>query len=190
MRQVEVRRWTRQEYERMAETGILVPDERVELLDGEIIRMTPQGARHARAICAAEDALRRVFQVGFHIRVQLPLALEPFSEPEPDLSVVPGSWRDYEKSHPGSPVLIVEVADTTLAFDRGNKGSLYARAAVPDYWIVNLLELRIEVYRVPAARSEARYGWAYDSMEYFRGGERISPLILPAATVSVADLLA
>jgi Uma2 family endonuclease len=174
----------------MAETGILAPDERVELLDGEIVRMTPQGARHARAIRAAEEALRMIFWDRYDVRVQLPLALESFSEPEPDLSVVSGSWRDYDTSHPASAVLIVEVADTTLAFDRGDKASLYARAGVPDYWIVNLLEHRIEVYREPVARNEARYGWAYNSVIHFRPGQRISPLILPAAAISADDLLA
>ena len=190
MREVEVRRWTRHEYERMAETGILAPDERVELLDGEILRVTPQGARHARAIRAAEEALRSAFQRGYDVRVQLPLALHLFSEPGPDLSVVPGSWRDYDTDHPESPVLVVEVADATLAFDRDDKASLYARAGVPDYWIVNLADRRLEVYRDPAPEAAARHGWAYQSVQHFHPGERVSPVALPETRVSLDDLLA
>ena len=75
----------------------------------------------------------------------MPLALDALSEPEPDVSVVPGSWRDYDTDHPQSPVLVVEVADATLAFDRDDKASLYARAGVADYWIVNLPDRRLEL---------------------------------------------
>ena len=190
MRQVEVRRWTRHEYERMGETGILAPDERVELLDGEIVRVTPQGRRHARAIRAAEEALRAVFRQGYDVQVQLPLALDALSEPEPDVSVVPGSWRDYDTEHPESPVLVVEVADATLAFDRDEKASLYVRAGVADYWIVNLPARRLEVYRDPAPEPAARHGWAYQSVQLFSPGEQVSPAALPEAFVSVDDLLA
>jgi Uma2 family endonuclease len=189
MREIEVRRWTRREYERMAETGILGPGERVELLDGEVVRVTPQGGPHARAIRAAEEALRAVFHPGHDVRVQLPLALGSFSLPEPDLSVVPGSWRDYRLDHPGSAVLVVEVAGTTLALDR-MKGGLYAEAGVPDYWIVDLTDRRLEVCRDPRPRPDARYGWEYASVQILGPGERVAPLAAGGAAVTVDDLLA
>jgi Uma2 family endonuclease len=188
MREVEVRRWTRDEYERMGETGIIGPEERVELVDGEIVRMTPQGGRHARAIQAAGEALRKVLRGAFDIRVQLPLALDPCSEPEPDISVVRGNWRDYT-SHPESAVLVVEVADTTLGYDRRVKASLYARAGVPEYWIVNLSDNRIEVFCDPAPSETARHGWSYRTERRFGSGQHLSPAMFPAAAIAVDDLL-
>jgi Uma2 family endonuclease len=172
----------------MGETGILAPDERVELLDGAIVRITPQGRRHARAIRAAEEALRAVFRQGYDVQVQLLLALDPSSEPEPDVSAVPGFWKDY-KDHPRSPVLVVEVAGSTLAFDRDEKGSLYARAGVPDYCLINLTDGRVEVYRDPVPLISARYGWAYRSIQHFHKGDKVSPVVSPEAVVSVDDLL-
>jgi Uma2 family endonuclease len=110
------------------------------------------------------------------------LALDPSSEPEPDLSVVVGSWKDYRETHPSSAVLVVEVADTSLEYDRDRKGSLYARARIADYWIINLPEQCVEVYRDPEQG-------IYRSRRRFMPGEKISPLAAPDATINVADLL-
>jgi Uma2 family endonuclease len=184
-----VRRWTRQEYDRMVEAGVFPPGERVELIDGEVLAMTPQGSAHATALLLAEDALRKAFDAGTHVRVQLPLALDPSSEPEPDVTVVRGSPRDYRDAHPSAALLVVEVADTTLPYDREQKGSLYARAAVADYWIVNLVDRVLEVYRDPGPLSQSRYGWGYRTVEHYSAGESVSPLASPHARVPVADLL-
>jgi Uma2 family endonuclease len=189
MSTVLVRRWTRQEYERMAEAGVLRPGERVELIDGEVLAMTPQGSVHATALLLAEEALRSAFGETTHVRVQMPLVLDSSSEPEPDVTVVRGSLRDYRDAHPTSALLVVEVADTTLPYDREQKGSLYARAGVPEYWIVNLLDRRVEVYRDPTSMPQARYGWSYRSVLHFASGDHISPLSAPQARVAVADLL-
>ncbi|MCI0636706.1 MAG: Uma2 family endonuclease, partial [Actinobacteria bacterium] len=143
------RRWTRDEYYRMAETGILRPDDRVELIDGEILTKSPQRSVDATAVLLSQEALHAAFGAGFDVRPQLPLALGEASEPEPDLAVVPGVPRDYRESHPTTALLVVEVAETSLAFDRGGKQALYARAGIPEYWIVDLVEGTLEVFRSP-----------------------------------------
>jgi Uma2 family endonuclease len=129
---VQLRRWSRAEYDRMIDAGVLTTEDHVELIDGEIVTMTPQKSRHATAVWLAQIAIGRAFGEPFGVRTQLPLALDPGSEPEPDIAVVTGSPRDYSDEHPSTAVLIVEVADASLAFDRTVKASLYARAGIPD----------------------------------------------------------
>ena len=137
---VQTRRWTRDEYDRMIATGIFHPEERLELLEGEIVHMTPQGSGHATAVRLVEDALRNLFNVGFDVRVQMPLALGTDSEPEPDVAVVVGPPRDYRDEHPRVAILVVEVADSTLSLDRERKAALYARAGIQEYWLLNLTD--------------------------------------------------
>jgi Uma2 family endonuclease len=119
----------------------------------------------------------------------MPLALDPMSRPEPDIAVVPGGPRDYRKAHPKTALLLVEVADTTLAYDREWKGSLYARGGIRELWIVNLLDRVLEVYREPVSSSTAKHGWAYRSVSKLGPGETAKPLAAPGASVAVADLL-
>jgi Uma2 family endonuclease len=149
----------------------------------------PQGSRHAVAIELALRALQRAFGPAWRVRVQLPVALEAESEPEPDLSVVAGDPRDSSLSHPARPVLIVEVAETSLTFDREHKGSLYARAGVMDYWIVNLVDGELEVYRDPVAAPLAPFGWQYGPRQALIATGTIAALAVPSAGISVADLL-
>jgi Uma2 family endonuclease len=184
-----LRRWTRVEYERLVECGFFRPGDRVELIAGHLIVAEPQNSPHATAVGLAEDALREVFGAGWVIRGQAPIALDDESEPEPDIAVVPGTRRDYREGHPRRPVLAVEVAESSLESDRGVKGSLYARAGIADYWIVNLTGHRVEVYRDPQPDPRARYGWAYRSVEHHGRAAAISPLARPGARVAVADLL-
>jgi Uma2 family endonuclease len=186
---IEIRRWSREEYEKMIDAGVFPPGTRAELIDGEILNMTPQKWKHAAAIRAAEEALRSTFMTGYDVRVQLPLALDPSSEPEPDLSVVPGSWRDYRECHPASASLVIEVADSTLEYDRDRKGSIYARAAVAEYWIVNLPERRIEVYREPVPSGEAPYGWRFRLVQHYGAGQYLSALAAPDRPIAVDALL-
>ncbi len=173
----------------MTEAGVLTPEDRVELIDGEILTVTPQSSAHATGVSLVHDALRVALGHDVHIRVQLPLALGADSEPEPDVAVVAGSIRDYREAHPHSALLVIEVADTTLAYDRDVKGSVYARAAVPEYWIVNLAASLVEVYRDPAVTLQARFGWHYASSNRFRRGDSIQALSVPGGPVSVTDLL-
>lgn len=142
-------RFSRVQYERMVEAGVFDPNDRLELLDGEIIDMSPQKSRHATAVTLVGDALRRVFATGATVRVQLPFCLDDRSEPEPDVAIVPGYPRDYRDVHPSRAMLIVEVSDTTLTYDCGSKLAAYARAGVPEYWVLDLAGEVLKIFRKP-----------------------------------------
>ena len=186
---VELRRWTRVEYERMIDAGVFEADERAELIGGEIVVMTPQKSLHATGVRLAQDTLSAAFGVGHDVRAQLPLALDPDSEPEPDVAVVSGSPRDYRYAHPTTALLVVEVSDTTLGLDRERKSGLYARAGIAEYWIVNLVDGILEVHRDPDSAPEAQCGWAYRTVQPLRAVDTVSPLAAPAARIRVGDLL-
>jgi Uma2 family endonuclease len=183
------KRWSRLEYERLIDLGAFRPGDHVELVGGSLMVCEPQGSPHMTAIRMAEEALRRVFGAGWEVRTQAPVALDDESEPEPDVVVVPGSFRDYRHAHPARPALLVEVAGASLDSDREHKGSLYARAHVPEYWIVNLVDDRLDVHRDPVADSTAPFGWRYASIAHLGARDRISPLAAPRAEIAVADLL-
>lgn len=186
---IRTRKWTRLEYERLAEAEILGPEDRIELLGGEMVVKEPQYSPHATAIQLVAHALRRVFTDGWDARAQLPVALDEESEPEPDVSVVPGDPRDYRDAHPEHPVLVVEVSLSRVAFDREHKGSLYARAGIADFWIVNIPDRRLEIYREPVTDSAAPFGWRYGRAVALGPDERVSPLAAPVAEIAVSDLL-
>src|SRR5262245_24342393 len=135
---VRTRKWTRVEYDRLVEAEILGPEDRIELLGGQLIVKEPQYSPHATAIQLVQRTLQSVFGPGWSVRPQMPIALDDESEPEPDVAVVRGDPRDYRDAHPARPVLVVEVAQSRLRFDRQHKGGLYARAGLPEYWIVNI----------------------------------------------------
>ncbi len=168
---------------------MLQEDEPIELIAGQLIVAEPKGSPHATAVSLTADALRAAFGPGWVVREQDPVALDDESEPEPDVVVVPGARRDYRAEHPSRPALVVEVTESSLAFDRRDKGSLYARAGVEDYWIVNPQRRVLEVYRQPALASSAHYGGKYRSVRLLKAGATVSPLVAPAATIAVADLL-
>jgi len=183
------RLFTREEFQRAGEAGLFRPDERLELIAGEVVRkMTLQQSRHASGVYLVQEALRRVFGPGFLVRVQLPLALLEDSEPEPDVAVVAGEPRAFVSAHPTSALLVVEVSDTTLAFDRATKGGLYARAQVQEYWIVNLRDQVLEVHREPAPMAEQPVGHQYRSVVRLTDADEITPLAA-SASIPVADLL-
>jgi Uma2 family endonuclease len=186
---VRTRRWTRIEYDRLIEKGVFQPGERLELLAGELVVREPQGTPHTTGIRLVAQALRAAFGQGWIVEAQLPVALDDDSEPEPDVSVTAGTPRDYLASHPERPVLVVEVAESSLALDRGRKGSLYARARLPEYWIVNLNDRVLEVYREPGPDASAAFGWAYRSLERLGVRDHVAPLAAPAARIAVVDLL-
>jgi Uma2 family endonuclease len=182
------RRWSRIEYERLVDLGVFKPGERLELLDGALVVREPQGAPHMTGIRMAQEALRAAFGPGWEVRTQAPIALDDDSEPEPDVAVVPGSHLDYRHAHPTRPVLLVEVADSSLAVDR-SKGSLYARAGVPDVWIINLVDDVLEVYRRPSRDRLSRLGWAYADVQTLVRAEFVSPLAASTARIAVTNLL-
>ena len=183
------KRWTRLEYERLIDLGAFGPEERLELLGGQLVVREPQGRPHATGIRLVAAALRAAFGPGWTIEAQLPVALDEESEPEPDIAVVRGGPRDYVATHPTRPDLVVEVALGSLALDRKEKASLYARAGVADYWIVNLVDNVVEVYRDPAADPSAAYGWRYTSVATLRRDDSVTPLALPDSAIPVLDLM-
>jgi Uma2 family endonuclease len=187
---VRTRRWTRIEYDRLIDAGFFRPGDPVELLGGQMVVAEPQGSRHFAALRATQEALRAAFGDGWEIRGQGPIALDDESEPEPDLAVVPGTFRDYWAAHPSSPSLVIEISETSLALDRAHKGSLYARAGLVDYWIVNLPERRLEVYRDPEPDATAPFGWRYRSITILEPGASLSPLARPDRRILVSDLFA
>jgi Uma2 family endonuclease len=183
-----LRRWRRVEYERLVDLGAFEGDP-VELIGGQLIVAEPKGSAHATAVDMAWDALSSAVPAGWIVRGQNPLALDDESAPESDIAVVRGARADYRHTHPARPALIIEVAESSLAFDRVEKGSLYARAGIVDYWIVNLVDRVLEVYRDPGADLTAPYGWRYSSVERFTPPSAVAPLGVPAAPIPVAALL-
>jgi Uma2 family endonuclease len=178
------RRWTRDEYHRAAELGLFGPEERLELLDGEILKKMTQNEPHIYAVRRATRLLDAVFNPAGHARSQAPIVLDDRSEPEPDVAIVVGGDQDYLARRPtaSDALLVVEVADTTLRFDRKRKGPAYARAGVREYWIVNLQERQLEVYRDP---SRSRYRMVL----VHAAGESVTPLAASHGAIRVADLL-
>jgi Uma2 family endonuclease len=182
------RRWKRVEYDRLVELGLFT-GERLELLDGVLSVREPQGSRHAAAIRRVVEALRRALGDTWQIDSQLPIALDDESEPEPDVSVVARDPTRYRDAHPSRPVLVVEIADSSYRIDRHFKLSLYARAALPEYWIIDVPHETVEAHRAPTASSDAPLGWRYARTEILTRSDTIRALCAPRAPLSVADLL-
>lgn len=170
------------EYHRMIDAGILEEDERVELLEGVIATMSPQNDPHSFALEELTSILVPQVQGRFRVRIQSPVTLGDRSEPEPDAVIVPPrSVRG--RGHPTSALLVVEIGDTSLSKDRVVKGRVYARGGVPEYWIVNVLERCIEVYRDPDAAAGA-----YRTSLRVAAGEEARPILVPGVVVPVATL--
>jgi len=163
----------------MVEAG-LFRDERVELLRGLLVEMSPQDPRHSAPIDRLTELLVLALAPRARVRVQLPVALSEDSEPEPDLAVVAAG--DYDTEHPTHALLVIEVAGSSLRKDRGLKASLYAEAGVPEYWIVDLAGGLVEVYTDIV-------GGVYARMTPFRPGESIRLVAFPDTVVAVSDIL-
>lgn len=182
--------WTREEVMHAIDAGLFRPGQRLELIWGEVFeKASPQKSPHATGALKAERALRTAFPSNAHVRSQLPLALSDFNEPEPDVAVVPGQIEDYVDEHPTSALLVVEVADSTLPFDRGTKASLYARSGIPEYWILDLQDRVLEVHRDPAPMVHPTLGHHYRSITRHAAEERVCPLARSEHEIRVGDLL-
>jgi Uma2 family endonuclease len=179
-------RWSRKEYYRLFESGFFI-GRRVELVFGEIVEMPPMKNEHAIALGLADDAVRRAFGTGHWVRIQMPLHLGKTSAPEPDLAVVGGGPRDYP-DHPDRALLVIEVSDASLAYDRGRKAALYAHGGIEDYWIINLLKRTLEVRRSPHRARPARRS-RYAALTTLDSSDRLAPLAAPSYPIAVADLL-
>lgn len=152
----DVRSWTVEEYHRLAQLGILAPEERVELIEGQIVPMSPKGPLHSATTQCAADYLR-VLLAQAAVRIQEPIQLGT-SEPEPDIAVVRTHPRQYADRHPNAEdvFLVVEVADSSLQYDREQKARIYARAGLADYWIIDVQERRVFVLREPGPAGYGR----------------------------------
>ena len=178
------RRFTVAEYYAMADAGILAPDERVELLDGDVIVMPPIGNWHASNV----DLFTNTFPAQLHgravVRVQNPVRLDDSSEPEPDVMLL--RWRDdfYRNGHPGPADvwLLIEVSDTSVDYDRSVKLAAYAAAGIPEAWIVNRPDRRIEFYADPV-------GDEYATVRYYGPGESIAPQAFPDVVLQVDQII-
>jgi len=173
-----------QEYYRMAETGILRPDARVELFNGRIIDMSPIGPFHGGLVKCLIRIYTRLAQGRWQVAAQDPLRLDDHSEPEPDFMLLRPSPDDYKGRHPrpDDVFLLIEVSDTTLDYDREEKIPAYARAGIAEVWIVNLNNVSVEVYRDP-------HFTGYGSKTVLAAGDQVAPQAYPDAVVNVAELL-
>jgi Uma2 family endonuclease len=176
--------FTVDEYYRMAEAGILAPGERVELIDGEIIQMSPIGTRHAGCVNRATRLFTSAFGQRVVVSVQNPLRLNNYTEPEPDLVLLKPLLDEYSSKKPFAQdvLLVVEVADSTLAYDRNVKLPRYADAGVPEVWIEDLTNDVLLVFRNPVAGS-------YATSFTLHRGERVEVVALPGFLFEIQDLL-
>jgi Uma2 family endonuclease len=177
-------RFTVEDYYRMAETGVLRPDTRVELLDGKIIDMSPIGPFHGGITKFLNGFFTAAAKGRWIVAVQDPVRLDKHSEPQPDLLLLKPRADFYRKRHPQpeDAFVLIEVSDTTLETDRDEKLPAYGRAGISEVWIVNLVELTVELYREPTFTG-------YGSKIILRAGDKAAPLVFPDAAVDVAELL-
>ena len=178
------RRFTIHDYHRMADAGVLTPDDRVELLDGEIVEMSPIGSRHAGIVDRLNMLLVR--RLGHHVivRVQNPIVLDDYSEPQPDLTLLRARPDYYVGAHPRPTdvLLAIEVMDASASYDRTLKLPLYARKHVRELWLVDLPAAAVDVYRRPASAG-------YREHQRLMRGRRIAPLAFPRVHFRVTEIL-
>jgi Uma2 family endonuclease len=176
--------WTVEDYHRMIQAGILTADDRVELLDGQIVEMVPQEPPHASNTSSFGNNLVILFSGKAWIRTQLPISIAPNSEPEPDIAVVRIDDRCYRDRHPTPEdvFLVIEIADSTLYRDRNRKAKIYASAGIGEYWIVNVNARQVIVLREPQ-------GDMYQSEQIFAASDRISAVAFPEIDIELQHLL-
>jgi Uma2 family endonuclease len=176
------RLWTVEEYHRMIEAGILTRDDKVELLDGQIIQMSPQRPPHAGTTQRASDYLKAILIGNAHVRTQLPITLLT-SEPEPDIAVVTIDPSGYGDHHPNSTeiLLLIEVAYSTLNIDSEAKALIYAKANIADYWILDVVERQVYIFRQPTELG-------YQQKTIFQQDAAIAPLAFPNIEIPFVEL--
>lgn len=182
------KRWTREEYYRLAEQGWF-QNQRVELIDGEIIHLSPQSPHHSSGSDKIRALLQQIFGDAFWVRMHLPLKHGDFSEPEPDVSVVKGTLEEHEDEHPTTAVLVVEVSRTSLKYDKTTKSLLYAAMAIPEYWVLDLANRNLIVHRDPVADQSNSFGTRYASIVALGEDASVSPLEMPTASIPIHTML-
>lgn len=180
------RRFTREEYYRMAEIGMF-EGQRVELIQGEIVEMSPQNNPHALAVMIIDRWLQRNLGDDFSIRCQLPLVASDDTEPEPDFAILPGSPESH-RDHPTTALLVIEISDTTLAHDR-RKAHIYAARQVPEYWTLNLAARQLEVCRNPEPAAGEPFGFRYAARTILAADQIIQAGNLPLPSIQLSRLL-
>lgn len=178
------RLWTVEEYHRMAEAGIFHPEERVELIAGQIIRMSAKGTPHTAAVRRTARVLRCLLENRAEVYTQDPIELDDFSEPEPDVAVVRLDPLDYADHHPtpSDVYLIIEVADSSLKYDRETKAKAYARSGIADYWVLDVIDRKLHVFREPTQEG-------YQSEGIFSEEASVSPLQFPTLVIALQVML-
>lgn len=181
---VRTRRFSVEEYRQMVRAGILKQDDRVELVEGEIIEMAPIGPRHAVCVAGLAEHFARSVAPRAVVWVQSPIHLGPHSEPQPDVALLRPPRSRYADAHPGPDeiLLVIEVAAATVEDDRARKIPLYARAGIREAWLVNLPGEAIEVYRDPAQEG-------YRDVRTLRRGQSLAPLAFPDVTLTADEIL-
>ena len=181
---VERKRFSVDDYYRMAEEGILSQQERVELIDGEVVVMSPIGPRHAACVTSATRELVRIVGDAALVRPGNPVRLNAFNEPQPDFTLVRPRADLYASGHPGpnDVMLVVEISESSLAYDRGVKAALYAEWGLVEYWVADLKTDRMWIYCSPE-------NGTYQTVDERRQGDTIAPSLLPACAVTVDAFL-
>lgn len=172
------RRLSRAEYDRLVETGDF-NDQRVELIRGRVVEMSPQGAPHSWVVMRLNMLLTAALQGRALVLVQGPLAISDDSQPEPDVAVL--EIGDYRKEHAKTASLVIEVADSSLTSDRRDKAPLYAECGIPEYWVVNIAAENVEVYLHPTDGT-------YDTVDTYASQDLLRPTRLPMVEITVADI--
>jgi len=174
----------------MAECGVIGPDERVELIDGEVVPLSAHDKIHSDSVALANNLLVRLYGETHLVRVGLPVQVGEFSEPEPDFSLVRPEHLAEAARHPTEPDLVIEISFTSLAYDRMKKTSLYASAGIPEYWIVNLSERCLERHTEPGPDKTAPFGHSYAVRKVFGEQDEIKPTQVPGGAVRVGEMMA
>ncbi len=180
-------RWTKKEYHKMAELGMF-EGRRTEFLEGEIIEIPTMKSPHTTALELTYNTVRDISTKDFAVRSQSPISLSEEFETVPDVFVIKGTARDFREKLPNTADLVIEISDTTLSCDRNRKSSLYAKFGIQDYWILNLKNRTLEVYRHPSEDENNYYGFSYEDKLTFDETKEVSPLAKPEAKIKVADL--
>ena len=181
-------RWSAAEFHDLSDQGRF-EGKRVILLRGEILQMAAPNPHHDTGLLLATEVLTAVFRPRYVVRNQMGLDLGQDTDPVPDLAFVPGSARDYSNRQATTAALVVEVADSTFDYDITVKAELYATGGIPDYWVLDVAGARLHVFRDPAPLPTSLGATAYRTHLNLGPGDTISPLAVPTATVTVADLL-
>jgi Uma2 family endonuclease len=183
MLETKVRTWTVEEYHRMLSAGILAEDERVELLSGQILEMSPQEPPHSATNRRTSRYLDRLLAEIADVRTQLPITLRPDSEPEPDIAIVRLDAKEYADHHPSVPEIFwaIEISDTTLRKDRQQKALIYARAGILEYWVLDIKNRLAYIFRNPSADG---YRWE----QQLTPGDSICPVAFPSLEIALTEL--